>query len=740
MDADVSYPLARLFDPLNMDHIPERQRMEQFEHRDLAHVKHYKAAVKIFGGPLSRKRVIVAPRMETPMKHRLGLYMDRKSPPPSKPFNTNLEPQIPPEKGLPEELVIAKQAQEREDKYKAWFKERQKFRNDLENMGLNIDWLTKKPDKSVLEKRVLRQLNDAKGQKIAEDLQESPKTSSERGSSASSGIPNVSVPTPLALKILEQHLREKKIRLIDLFTLVDRDKNWKISREEFVKVCDQQKIPISVGLLEDMMVTLDMNLDEELDYREIARGMEAWKRERRDERRKELSRETTSVSMKSGTSSQGKQQPLDDILQRSQQSTPSGQSPKSKPFSIPTIDTATSISRPNSKDKSREPTKSSLEVRTTSLRTKSGDTDNKIEFSSASIGKSGTGNTESKSERTGTKSGKTEQEKSAKSEKSAPRIEINGGGKGLSGNTSSNRSLSPQYLEPPDPDVRLEQLVLNEEAMVDLRKRDREALKGYTAKTKVTPGTIRTGSKAIDNHCMTSTMGGEIGEMVDAFRQRRLQEYYEVVDICEQNGVPLSRGLLEKVLLYPSDKPHSDIRKKIRPPDMVELLSSHFADPPKRPRTPIEVKHKDKVRRSKSGKLLIDTRHQYPTNASIAPYGYKMNLSTGRAVIKRKVDCWMTFEEYESLTKSLAIRYENMNVTPEETENAFWPGHLLDKMRLAMPPYDKPPTRDKENSIFTRVHRTKAVNYGYEPTDVWPQNEDGYTQIGIHDHYRNKYI
>ena len=239
MDADVSYPLARLFDPLNMDHIPERKRMEQFEHRDLAHVKHYKAAVKIFGGPLSRRRVIVAPPMETPMKHRLGLYMDRKSPPPSKPINTDLEPQIPPEKGLPEELIIAKQAQEREDKYKAWFKERQKFRNDLENMGLNSDWLTKKPDKSVLEKRVLRQLNEAKGQTIIEDIRESPKSVSDRASSASSGIPNVNVPTPLALKILEQHLREKKLRLLDLFILVDRDKNWKISREEFIKVCDE---------------------------------------------------------------------------------------------------------------------------------------------------------------------------------------------------------------------------------------------------------------------------------------------------------------------------------------------------------------------------------------------------------------------------------------------------------------------------------------------------------------------
>ena len=48
------------------------------------------------------------------------------------------------------------------------------------------------------------------------------------------------------------------------------------------------------------MVTLDMNLDEELDYKEIARGMEAWRRERREERRRELSRETTALSAKSG--------------------------------------------------------------------------------------------------------------------------------------------------------------------------------------------------------------------------------------------------------------------------------------------------------------------------------------------------------------------------------------------------------------------------------------------------------
>ena len=239
MDADISFPLARLFDPYNMDQIPEKSRMEQFEHRDLAHVKHYKAAVKIFGGPLSRKRVMVAPPMETPVKHRMGMYMLRKSPPPSKAYNTDLTPQIPPDKPLPEELVIAKQAQEREDRYKAWFKERQKFRNDLENMGLNMDWLSKKPNKTVLEKRVIRQLKEAEGQKVEEEITETPAPRIESSASDGSGLPSLSIPTPLALKILEQHLKQNKLRLIDLFTAVDRNKDWKISREEFVKVCEQ---------------------------------------------------------------------------------------------------------------------------------------------------------------------------------------------------------------------------------------------------------------------------------------------------------------------------------------------------------------------------------------------------------------------------------------------------------------------------------------------------------------------
>jgi len=60
------------------------------------------------------------------------------------------------------------------------------------------------------------------------------------------------------------------------------------------------KIPISQGLLEDMLISLDMNLDENLDYKELAMGLELARKELIEDRRKELSREASKVTQKTG--------------------------------------------------------------------------------------------------------------------------------------------------------------------------------------------------------------------------------------------------------------------------------------------------------------------------------------------------------------------------------------------------------------------------------------------------------
>jgi hypothetical protein len=45
--------------------------------------------------------------------------------------------------------------------------------------------------------------------------------------------PLVNRPSPEGIKIIEEHLRKHKLRLIDLFVFVDRGKRWQITRDDF---------------------------------------------------------------------------------------------------------------------------------------------------------------------------------------------------------------------------------------------------------------------------------------------------------------------------------------------------------------------------------------------------------------------------------------------------------------------------------------------------------------------------
>lgn len=59
---------------------------------------------------------------------------------------------------------------------------------------------------------------------------------------------------------------------------------------------------MSESLLEDMILSLDSNFDNYLDYKELAEGLRMWKKERRENKRKMISREASLISQKSDTS------------------------------------------------------------------------------------------------------------------------------------------------------------------------------------------------------------------------------------------------------------------------------------------------------------------------------------------------------------------------------------------------------------------------------------------------------
>ena len=71
----------------------------------------------------------------------------------------------------------------------------------------------------------------------------------------------------------------------------------------------------------------------------------------------------------------------------------------------------------------------------------------------------------------------------------------------------------------------------------------------YTQSPKLTeeaPGIIKVGDKAIDDHCMRSTMDTDTANMVDKFRQLKLREFCEITKLCYQQGVNLNTALLER--------------------------------------------------------------------------------------------------------------------------------------------------------------------------------------------------
>ncbi|XP_071082291.1 EF-hand calcium-binding domain-containing protein 12-like [Haliotis cracherodii] len=665
LDADVSFSLERLFDHHNMDHIPEGKRLDGFQQRDLRRLKGYKAAVRIFGGPLSRKRIIVAPPMETLMKHRLGVYHNRKSPPPSITLNSGLEPQTPPEKKPSVEEVEAKKEREKCEEYQQWISDRKKLRQDLNSIGLNDKWLQGKSKKTVLETRVMNRMKEERNVKPEEPVIKEPRPTVTQAPP----VPVMKIPSPHGLQVLDEHLNKKRIRLLDLFRLVDKDKNWSVSKDEFAKCIEEAELDITEKELEDLVISLDSDLTDEVDYRELAKGMLVWKKERREKKRELLSQNSGSSSNRSRSGS------------------------------------------PATSRGGRSPSSSSKN----SHRNQGDDTVAKHPVDRAF-------------DRTVTAEGRPTSNKSSNSSE-----------------RSRGGNSTPQYLEPPSGDTRLEQMILSsDEAMVDLRKHDHVVLARALSKRQSSaskrdssmsrsspPSVIKIGNKAIDNHSLVSTMGGEIGEMVNRFRQLRLKEYYDVVRMCEEKGVPLTRHVLDRVLLYPPDLPPGSIKRRVSQPGQ-KLLSTHFATSPKPPRQPPEVRHKDKMKRSKSGQLMIDSRHRYPRGCNLTQSVSKETLSTGRALITRKIDCWMSFEEYEELTSHLAVQYKQLHGNVDH--NAFWPGHLLNKLRLCMPT-----ANDGSQAVFYNTKQAKRSNPGYHnDLQSWPVGQEGHVMYApCERHYRN---
>lgn len=647
------YCLEWLFDETRIDHLPINQQLNFYKQRDLRKVKIYKIATQIWGVKSHRKRVIVAPPK---IKNTAtGTEIDHVSR--TCQFNSDLKPQKPPPKLPTDAEMCAWEQQKKIEDYKKWVSDRKKFRHDLETMGLQEHWLSSKPDRTPLEQRVLRKMIKDRTPKASSlhpvsdqhvVLPDNPEPVEQ--------VKQVERPSPLAIKIIEQFLTEKKLRLIDLFKIADKDKDWLISQDEFRQTVKMAKIPISETMLDNLIIALDKDMNNKLDYQELVKGMGLWKIEKRDSNRK------VKTITKDG-----------------------------KKILI-TRKVKTSSSGPSHYKLSQMPGLESPDVHSHSLEA--------VRHST---------------------------------------------GEGVEG--CDRTVIIETHSSPITP---VDQAQASQEPEVDQSKRNKDMLRMQKQRNKkngnkrlkpVNTGSgssvMGVGDRVIDDHCAPSTLGDTTADQVDRFRQLKLREFNEICAMCHINNVVLNKNLLEKVLLYPKDRPVKSMNRKIQQPSHPP---PNFANEPLKrstaPSTLINTKERRvTIKLDPCGRLMVEgNRGSYPSKRDVKPLLHKMHLSTGNAHIHRQVDCWMSFEEYDVLTRNLAQKFSHIH--GKSDNNAFWPGHLLNKLRLYMPN-----SKPKSQTVFNSIKKEKKVYHGYDNNlRGWAQNDSGYVQMGIIDPYATQNI
>nr|XP_005997895.1 PREDICTED: EF-hand calcium-binding domain-containing protein 12 [Latimeria chalumnae] len=276
-------------------------------------------------------------------------------------------------------------------------------------------------------------------------------------------------------------------------------------------------------------------------------------------------------------------------------------------------------------------------------------------------------------------------------------------------NTPGRRSV---FLTAPAADV-------DEMVKRDQERRPRaKSIPGHLDLTKRSR-LVQTGNPAVDSHCLPSTVPGKTGEKIDEYRMLCYQEYVKSLLLCQKYNIPLTQSLLEKALLYPGDRVlHASGRKlKIRQPGASLPSRSSF-------RTPNPVTSSEGVGAAQQGvpktmmyrSLFRRKRHTGKKTV--------MFLSTGKAVIRSKIDNWMTFEEFEVLTRHLQKKHFHLlSADP----NAFWPGQLLDKLHLYLPHAKQ----NGQDAIFSNTRQQPRANPGvYNNEHSWPISDQGYVTYG----------
>ncbi|TEA42578.1 hypothetical protein DBR06_SOUSAS1610066, partial [Sousa chinensis] len=210
--------------------------------------------------------------------------------------------------------------------------------------------------------------------------------------------------------------------------------------------------------------------------------------------------------------------------------------------------------------------------------------------------------------------------------------------------------------------------------------------------------TEHSGNKHLDEHCLPSTIHGEMEALINRSRTSTFLVYLQCWKLCKSYSLPLTEDVLMRALLYPGDK---------------------------------IIFQKDQVRPIRQpGGYYSDLKIFSPNQALLRSQGVSkpvpLSLFSTRNMLKKVKK--VSFKKFEEFTRSLKAKRPS---GPQLTHpNFFWPGHLLDKLKLYLPTV----TVDRSLALFSCVqHRSQAYSATYHPDHWWPIKDMNYMTYGYYD-------
>nr|XP_035929476.1 EF-hand calcium-binding domain-containing protein 12 isoform X1 [Halichoerus grypus] len=521
---------------------------------------------KDFHLPQSRRRIIILPQNKDPIPINLTAQAQTPLRPISS-FRALEAGDIP---GQPEDT-------------RTWLSQRLKLRQNLESFGDTEKWLQNKPCLTPSEAKVLYMIQKEHEAQLLACL--TPTRATKKSPRPShQPVPQLRLPKPSALATLYSYLRSRKIKILEIFSKVDRSENQRISREEFIVALKAIGVPLKNQEVEDVVIYLSsLGKCNSITMDILVNNYKQW-----------------SLAQQRSTLSTARE------YYRSAKHRGSPQSASKKQMDV-----------------APQPRKMDL-------------------------------------------------------------------------------------LTVPVVDAQMEARPMTLEEMEDVGKRYRDRKRQHKLKIPSIQymercRLVRSGNKHFDEHCLPSTIHGEMRELINMSRRDTFLVYLQCYKLCEYYGLPLTEDVLMKALLYPGDK---------------------------------IIFQKDEVRPIRQpGGYYSDLKIFSPSLTLLKLQGFseapakKADKKTSKKIKK------IHFKEFEEFTRKLKVKSPT---GPQRTHpNFFWPGHLLDKLQLYLPTV----AVDRSLALFSCVQpQPHAYSATYHPDHWWPIGNMNYMTCAYYDAPKVYYI